>query len=63
MKDVAGATILIVAQRVSTIVSAETIIVLDDGQIVGRGTHAELLRSSETYAEIVSSQLAAQDAA
>jgi ATP-binding cassette subfamily B protein len=63
VKDVAGATILIVAQRVSTIVSADQIIVLDDGQIVGRGTHAELLRSSETYAEIVSSQLAAQDAA
>jgi ATP-binding cassette subfamily B multidrug efflux pump len=62
-KDVAGATILIVAQRVSTIVGADQIIVLDDGEIVGRGTHAELLESSETYAEIVSSQLAAEDAA
>jgi ATP-binding cassette subfamily B multidrug efflux pump len=62
-KDVAGATILIVAQRVSTIVSADQIIVLEDGTIVGRGTHAELLESSETYAEIVSSQLAAADAA
>jgi ATP-binding cassette subfamily B multidrug efflux pump len=62
-KDVAGATILIVAQRVSTIVSADQIIVLEDGTIVGRGSHAELLESSETYAEIVSSQLAAADAA
>jgi ATP-binding cassette, subfamily B, multidrug efflux pump len=62
-KDVAGATSLIVAQRVSTIVGAHQIIVLEDGEIVGRGTHAELLESSETYAEIVSSQLAAEDAA
>jgi ATP-binding cassette, subfamily B, multidrug efflux pump len=62
-KDVRGATILIVAQRVSTIVSADQILVLDEGEIVGRGTHAQLLESSETYAEIVSSQLAAEDAA
>jgi ATP-binding cassette subfamily B multidrug efflux pump len=62
-KDVAGATILIVAQRVGTIVGADQILVLDDGEIVGRGTHAQLLESSETYAEIVSSQLAAEDAA
>ena len=63
VRDVAGATILIVAQRVSTIVGADQIIVLDDGEIVGRGTHSELLESSPTYAEIVSSQLAAEDAA
>lgn len=62
-RDVAGATILIVAQRVSTIVGADQIIVLEDGRIVGRGTHEELLETSETYAEIVSSQLAAEDAA
>jgi ATP-binding cassette, subfamily B, multidrug efflux pump len=61
--DVTGATMLIVAQRVSTIVGADQIIVLEDGAIVGRGTHAELLTTSETYAEIVSSQLAAEDAA
>ena len=61
--DVTGATMLIVAQRVSTIVGADQIIVLEDGVIVGRGTHAELLTTSETYAEIVSSQLAAEDAA
>ena len=62
-RDVVGATVLIVAQRVSTIVSADQILVLDDGEIVDRGTHAALLASSETYAEIVSSQLAAEDAA
>jgi ATP-binding cassette subfamily B protein len=44
-------------------VSADQILVLEDGEIVGRGTHAQLLESSETYAEIVSSQLAAEDAA
>jgi ATP-binding cassette, subfamily B, multidrug efflux pump len=62
-RDVAGSTILIVAQRVSTIIGADQIIVLDDGEIVGRGTHEELLESSATYAEIVSSQMAAEDAA
>nr|WP_228508002.1 ABC transporter ATP-binding protein [Herbiconiux sp. VKM Ac-1786] len=61
--DVRGATMVIVAQRVSTIVDADQIIVLDDGVIVGRGTHDELLESSETYAEIVSSQLTAEEAA
>jgi ATP-binding cassette subfamily B protein len=61
--DVKGATMVIVAQRVSTIVDADQIIVLDDGAIVGRGTHGELLESSETYAEIVSSQLTAEEAA
>jgi len=62
-RDVTDATMIVVAQRVSTIVDADQIIVLDDGRVVGRGTHDELLESNETYAEIVSSQLAAQDAA
>ncbi len=57
------ATKIIVAQRVSTIVDADQILVLEDGEIVGRGTHAELLESSETYKEIVDSQLRAEDAA
>jgi ATP-binding cassette subfamily B protein len=61
-RDVSGATMIVVAQRVSTIVDADQIIVLEDGRVVGRGTHDELLESSPTYAEIVSSQLAAQDA-
>ena len=56
-------TKIIVAQRVSTIVDADQILVIEDGEIVGRGTHAELLESNETYAEIVNSQLKAEEAA
>jgi ATP-binding cassette subfamily B protein len=57
------ATVLIVAQRVSTILDADQILVLEDGVVVGRGTHDELLDTSETYREIVESQLAAEGAA
>ncbi len=56
-KDTVDATVLIVAQRVSTIMQADRIIVLDDGRIVGLGTHAELMKSCEPYREIVDSQL------
>jgi ATP-binding cassette, subfamily B, multidrug efflux pump len=52
-----GSTLLIVAQRVGTILSADQIIVLDDGEIVGRGTHRELLHSCEVYRDIALSQL------
>ena len=52
----ADCTVLIVAQRVSTIIDADQIIVLDDGAIVGLGTHSELLETCPTYAEIVDSQ-------
>jgi ATP-binding cassette subfamily B protein len=62
-KHMKGTTMVIVAQRVSTIVDADQIIVLEDGAIVGRGTHAELLTRSDTYKEIVESQLAAEEAA
>lgn len=58
-----GATLVIIAQRVSSIADADQILVLDDGRIVGQGTHSELLETSETYREIVSSQLAAEEAA
>ncbi|MGT2932558.1 ABC transporter ATP-binding protein [Streptococcus catagoni] len=51
------ATVLIVAQRVGTIMDADQIIVLDEGEIVGRGTHEELLKTNEIYAEIANSQL------
>jgi ATP-binding cassette subfamily B protein len=51
------AAVIIVAQRVSTIATADQIIVLDDGEIVGRGTHEELLETNPTYAEIVQSQI------
>ncbi len=55
-RDAADATVIVVAQRVATVLDADEIIVLEQGRIVGRGTHDELLASSETYAEIVSSQ-------
>ena len=57
------ATVLIVAQRVSTIRDADLILVLEDGVVVGRGTHHELLDSCPTYMEIVASQLSAEEAA
>jgi ATP-binding cassette subfamily B multidrug efflux pump len=60
-RSTAGATLVIIAQRVSSIVDADQILVLDGGRIVGRGTHSELLETSETYREIVSSQLAAEE--
>ena len=53
----AEAAVLVVAQRVSTIVDADQILVLEDGQIIGRGTHAELLETCPTYTEIVESQI------
>jgi ATP-binding cassette subfamily B protein len=56
-------TVIIVAQRVSTIVDADHIVVLEDGRIVGQGTHDELLETSETYREIVESQRSAEEAA
>ena len=57
----ADASVIIVAQRVSTIQDADRIIVLDDGAVVGAGRHEELIASCPTYAEIVDSQLAAND--
>jgi ATP-binding cassette subfamily B protein len=53
-------TVIIVAQRVSTIADAEQIVVLEDGLVVGVGTHAELLETCPTFIEIVQSQLAAE---
>ena len=59
----ADATVIIVAQRVSTIIHADQILVLEDGESVGLGTHAELLQTCETYREIVESQMTAEEAA
>ncbi len=56
-------TVIVVAQRVSTIRDADVIVVLEDGEIVGEGTHAELLAGCTTYQEIVASQLSAEEAA
>lgn len=59
-RDAADATVIVVAQRVATVLDADEIIVLEQGRIVGRGRHAELLESCPTYAEIVSSQQRAE---
>ena len=61
--ETATATVVIVAQRVATIRDADQIIVLDAGQVVGVGTHHELMADNETYREIVLSQLTEQEAA
>jgi len=58
--DVTDATMIIVAQRVSTIIDADQILVVEDGRIVAGGTHEELLATSSTYREIAASQLAAE---
>ncbi|QMU75573.1 ABC transporter ATP-binding protein [Streptacidiphilus sp. PB12-B1b] len=62
-RETADATVVIVAQRVSTIRDADRIIVLDEGSVVGTGTHHELMDSNETYREIVLSQLTEAEAA
>ncbi|GAA3266754.1 ABC transporter ATP-binding protein [Dactylosporangium vinaceum] len=62
-REIADATVVIVAQRVSTIRDADRIVVLDEGRVVGTGTHEELMTDNETYREIVLSQLTEQEAA
>lgn len=63
MKYTENAVVLIVAQRVSTIMNAEQIIVLDEGKIVGKGTHKELLKTCPEYREIAESQLSKEELA
>ena len=60
-QEMAGKTLLIVAQRIATIMHADKIIVLDEGRIVGSGTHAELLESCEEYRQIALSQLSQEE--
>ncbi len=62
-RELSDATVLIVAQRVGTIMDADQIVVMDGGRVVGIGTHAELLATNETYQEIVYSQLSREEAA
>jgi ATP-binding cassette subfamily B multidrug efflux pump len=61
-RELGGATVIIVAQRVGTILNADRIIVMDAGRIVGSGTHRQLLETNETYREIVYSQLSEAEA-
>ena len=61
-KETADATVIIVAQRVGTIRDADQIIVLDDGRIVGKGRHAELMKDCGVYREIVASQMSEEEA-
>jgi ATP-binding cassette subfamily B protein len=61
--ETAEATVIIVAQRVNTVMDADRIIVLDDGRVVGTGTHRELVRTCEVYREIVASQLSEEELA
>ncbi len=58
---VKNATEIVVAQRISTILHADQILVLDDGEIVGKGTHEELMRNCEVYRQIASSQLSEKE--
>ena len=60
-KETGAATVVIVAQRVSTIMNADRIIVMDEGKVMGMGTHRELLKTCETYQEIVRSQLSEEE--
>lgn len=59
--NVKDCTVIIVAQRISTILHADQILVLDDGRIVGKGTHEELMKSCEVYQQIAKSQLSAKE--
>jgi ATP-binding cassette subfamily B protein len=62
-KETGDSTVIIVAQRVNTVMDADRIMVVDDGQVVGMGTHRELIRTCEVYREIVSSQLSEEELA
>jgi ATP-binding cassette subfamily B protein len=60
-EELTDSTVLIIAQRISTIMNAEQILVLDDGRIAGKGTHKELLKNCDVYQQIASSQLSEEE--
>ena len=60
-KKTQNKTVIIVAQRINTILNADQIIVLEDGKVVGKGTHEELIKTNETYKQIALSQLSAKE--
>ena len=60
-KETFGTTTLIVAQRIGTIKDADCIIVLDQGEMVGKGTHSELMKNCEVYQQIALSQLSKEE--
>ena len=60
-ENVKDSTVIIVAQRISTIINADQILVIDDGKIVGKGTHKELLANCEVYQQIATSQLSEKE--
>lgn len=59
--EITGSTILLIAQRISTIMNADKIIVLDEGKIIGTGTHEELMENCEVYKQIALSQLSREE--
>ena len=61
--ETANATVFIVAQRISTVINADRIVVLDEGRVVGIGNHADLLEKNEIYREIVASQVSLEEVA
>ena len=62
-REVSDAVMIVVAQRVNTILDADLILVMDEGKIVGSGTHKELLKTCQVYREIVLSQVAEEEIA
>jgi len=59
--EAVGKTVLVVAQRIATVLNADKILVLEDGELVGSGTHKELLSTCPTYREIAQSQLSEEE--